>query len=132
MQRLVDLNAERAEEERNGLVRWLLPDYQAPDQITTQQVIEGTGVETETEAIIAPPEQQKFPTKFKEQLATVRDILRTQGGEWTLSQISAQFKGSSNKQQTAIQNCLDILEELGLILSLKDSQPQRYYAIESP
>ena len=130
LQRLVDLNAERAEEERNGLVRWLRPDYQAPDQIATQQVIEGTGVETETEAIIAPPEQQKFPTKFKEQLATVRDILRTQGGEWTLSQISAQFKGSSNKQQTAIQNCLDILEELGLILSLKDSQPQRYYAIE--
>jgi hypothetical protein len=123
------LNGDRAEEERNGLIRWLRPEYQAPDQIATQQIIEGTGVE-KIETIIAPPEQQKFPTKFKDQLAIVRDLLRTQGGEWTLSQISAQFKGSSNKQQTAMQNCLDILEELGLVLSLKDSQPQRYYAIE--
>ncbi|NJN88195.1 MAG: hypothetical protein HC881_20235 [Leptolyngbyaceae cyanobacterium SL_7_1] len=30
LERLVALNAERAEEERNGLVRWLRPDYQHP------------------------------------------------------------------------------------------------------
>ena len=29
--RLVALNAERAEEERRGLVRWLRPEYQAPE-----------------------------------------------------------------------------------------------------
>jgi hypothetical protein len=34
---LVALNAERAEEERNGLIRWLRPEYQAPDEVRTQQ-----------------------------------------------------------------------------------------------
>jgi predicted transcriptional regulator len=127
LQRLVDLNAERAQEERNGLIRWLRPEYQAPDQIATQKIIEGIDIAEETPETIAPPEQQKFPTKLKDQLATIRDLLRSQGGEWTVPQISAQFKGNSNKQQTAIQNCLDSLEELGVILSHTEAQTKRYF-----
>ncbi|MEB3224650.1 MAG: type IIL restriction-modification enzyme MmeI [Synechococcus sp.] len=126
LQRLVDLNAERAEEERNGFVRWLRPEYQAPDQVITQKVIEGIGVEEETEEVIAPPEQQKFPTKLKDQLATIRDLLRTQGGEWTETQIIAQFKGKI--KTGAVQNCLEILEDLGIILSHSEAQTKRYYA----
>lgn len=129
LQRLVDLNAERAEEERNGLIRWLRPEYQAPDQINTQKVIEGVDVVEETETI-APPEQQKFPSKLKDQLATIRDLLRTQGGEWTVPQISAQFKNNNTKQQTTIQNCLDILEDLGVILSHTEAQSKRYFTAD--
>ncbi|ANV86319.1 DNA methyltransferase [Picosynechococcus sp. PCC 7117] len=129
LQRLVDLNAERAEEERNGFVRWLRPEYQAPDQVVTQKVIEGIGVEEETkEAVIAPPEQQKFPTKLKDQLAAIRDLLRTQGGEWTITQIAAQFKGTSAKKLETIQNCLEILEDLGVILSHTETETKCYYA----
>ncbi|AMA08177.1 hypothetical protein AWQ23_01960 [Picosynechococcus sp. PCC 73109] len=129
LQRLVDLNAERAEEERNGFVRWLRPEYQAPDQVVTQKVIEGIGVEEETkEAVIAPPEQQKFPTKLKDQLAAIRDLLRTQGGEWTITQIAAQFKGTSAKKLKTIQNCLEILEDLGVILSHTETETKCYYA----
>lgn len=32
LENLVALNAQRAEEERNGHIRWLRPEYQAPDQ----------------------------------------------------------------------------------------------------
>lgn len=78
LERLVALNAQRAEEERNGLIRWLRPEYQAPGEVQTQQIIEGV-TEIEVEAI-APVEQQKFPKAFKDQLAAVRDLLRTQGG----------------------------------------------------
>ncbi|MEB3227661.1 MAG: DNA methyltransferase, partial [Synechocystis sp.] len=130
LQRLVDLNVERAQEERNGLIRWLRPDYQAPDQVTTQKVIEGVGVEEKIEETIAPPEQQKFPAKLKDQLATIRDLLRSQGGEWTVPQISAQFKNNSTKQQTAIQNCLDSLEALGIILSHIEAQTKRYFTTD--
>jgi hypothetical protein len=46
LERLVALNAERAAEERNGLIRWLRPEYQAPDQAkSTQTTLEGVGVE---------------------------------------------------------------------------------------
>ncbi|MBD1943587.1 DUF559 domain-containing protein [Coleofasciculus sp. FACHB-712] len=98
LERLVALNAERAQEERNGFIRWLRPEYQAPGEAHIQQVIEGIA-EVEEETAIAPVEQQKFPKAFKDQLAAVRDLLRTQGGEWTVEQIAAQFKGASRQKQ---------------------------------
>jgi hypothetical protein len=49
LERLVALNAERAAEERNGHIRWLRPEYQAPDQAKpTQTTLEGMGIEEET------------------------------------------------------------------------------------
>ena len=36
LQRLVDLNHQRAAEEAEGKIRWLRPDYQAPEQTATQ------------------------------------------------------------------------------------------------
>jgi len=126
LERLVALNAQRAEEERNGHIRWLRPDYQAPKQTSQQTQI--TGIDTETPDAIIPPEQQKFPTAFKDQLAAVRDLLRTQGGEWTIPQIAAQYKGK--KATTAITQCLDILQELGLILSYPENNITHYHAAE--
>jgi len=124
LERLVALNAERAEEERNGLIRWLRPDYQAPGVVQTQQVIEGIA-EVEVESIVAPVEQQNLPKAFKDQLAAVRDLLRTQGGEWTVAQIAAQFKGAA-RQKPTILTCLESLEALGIIARHED----RWYLAE--
>jgi hypothetical protein len=140
LERLVALNADRAEEERNGHIRWLRPEYQAPDQSPLssgrgsggegsggegqQQVL--TGITEPEETVIAPVEQQKFPTSFKDQLAAIRDLLRTQGGEWTVAQVKAQFKNASRKQK-AIQDCLDTLTELGVIAVHTEDGPPRWY-----
>lgn len=66
---LVALKAERAEEERNCLLRWLRPEYQAPETIKAQALapLQGIieGLETE-EAAPIPVEQQPLPKKFKE------------------------------------------------------------------
>jgi hypothetical protein len=126
LDRLVKLNAQRAEEERNGLIRWLRPDYQAPTQTANQTAIDG--IDTTDETAIAPPEQQKWPTQFKDQLAIVRDLLRTQGSEWTETQISAQFKGK--KKTGAIGQVLDILESLGLVRHDDRNGQTRWYAAE--
>ena len=83
LERLVALNAQRAEEERNELIRWLRPEYQAPEQAQpVQATLEGIG--TETEAIVEPVEQRKWPTQPKAQLAAIRGLLRTSSGEWTV------------------------------------------------
>src|SRR4051812_50021457 len=37
LERLVALNAERAKEEANGLIRWLRPEYQNPNGTQSQQ-----------------------------------------------------------------------------------------------
>jgi hypothetical protein len=128
LERLVALNAERAEEERNGLIRWLRPEYQAPGEVHIQQVIEGIA-EVQEETAIAPVEQQKFPKAFKDQLAAVRDLLRTQGGEWTVEQIVAQFKGASRQKQIIL-TCLESLEALGIIAKHKEEGSDRWYLAE--
>ena len=128
LERLVALNAERAEEERNGLIRWLRPDYQAPGETQTQQTIAGIA-EIETESAIAPVEQQKLPKAFKDQLAAVRDLLRTQGGEWTIDQIAAQFKSASRQKQTLL-TCLESLEALGIIARHEETGSDRWYLAE--
>jgi very-short-patch-repair endonuclease len=122
LERLVALNAERAAEERNGLIRWLRPEYQAPDRAKpTQTTLEGVGVEEET-AIIAPVEQQKWPTQPKAQLAAIRDLLRTSSGEWTALQIASQFTGrnTQKKLDAVIENC-DRLEWFGLLIRREEA-----------
>ncbi|QXE23231.1 type II restriction enzyme, methylase subunit; N6 adenine-specific DNA methyltransferase protein, N12 class [Richelia sinica FACHB-800] len=112
LSKLVALNAERAEEESNGLIRWLRPEYQAPNEVTTQLKIAGV-TETE-ETIITPTEQKPFPKKSKEQLAAIRDLLSTSGRQWTLEQIIAQFKITS-KQKKTIADHLESLEWFNIL-----------------
>ncbi|MEG4815595.1 DNA methyltransferase [Microcoleus sp. K5-D4] len=114
LENLVTLNAQRAEEERNGLIRWLRPDYQAPGETYVQPSL--AGITTETETSIAPTEQQPFPKTLKEQLSAIRDLFRTQSGEWTAAQVTAHFKAASRKQKVIL-DCLESLEDLGILLS---------------
>jgi hypothetical protein len=128
LENLVKLNAQRAEEERNGHIRWLRPDYQAPDQIqTTQGELEGiTPIET---PIPTPATQQKWPKDFKDQLAAIRDLLRTQGGEWTVEAIAAQFKNAT-RSKAKINDCLDALETLGLVAQHTENSKVTWYFAE--
>jgi hypothetical protein len=132
LERLVALNADRAEEERNGLIRWLRPEYQAPETLRAQGLapLQGVieGLETEA-AAPTPVEQQPWPKKFKEQLAAIRDLLRTSGSEWTLEQIVTQFKGATRSKK-AIQECLESLEELGILASHAEEGVTRWYSAE--
>ena len=120
LERLVALNAERAAEERSGLIRWLRPEYQAPNQTTTQTVLEGVG-EAEAE-VIAPIEQQKWPIQPKAQLAAIRDLLRTSSGEWTVLQIASQFTGkNTQKKLDAVRENCDRLEWFGLLIRREEA-----------
>ncbi len=128
LERLVALNAERAEEERNGLIRWLRPEYQAPDEVKTQQQVL-TGVVEPEETVIAPVEQKPFPKQPKEQLATIRDLLRTSGGEWTIEQIAAQFK-NGGRYKGAIGENLERLEWFGLLIVREEGTIKRWQFAE--
>jgi hypothetical protein len=129
LEHLVALNADRASEERNGHIRWLRPEYQAPDQVGVQQAIEGVGEIAEEAIVILPTEQQLFPKNLKDQLAAIRDLLRTQGGEWTAAQVTAHFKGANRKTQTIL-DCLESLEDLGILLSHTENSVKCWYLVE--
>ena len=63
-------------------------------------------------------------------LAAVRDLLRTQGSEWTVDQIAAQFKGAA-RQKTTILTCLESLEALGIVTNHTESgDSSRWYLAE--
>ncbi len=123
LERLVALNAERAEEERNGLIRWLRPEYQAPDEVGRQQVIAGV-IEPE-EVAVAPAAQKTLPKKPKDQLAAIRDLLLTSGGEWTVEQVAAQFN-SAQRQKKAIFENLERLEWFGILISREEGGVTRW------
>lgn len=132
LERLVALNAERAAEERNGLIRWLRPEYQAPEQAQpVQGAIAGLTTE-EAEAIAEPVEQRKWPTQPKEQLAAIRDLLRTSPGEWTVAQIANQFTGkNARKKLDAIGENLERLEWFGLVISATRDGDKHWHYVES-
>jgi hypothetical protein len=123
LERLVALNAERAEEERNGLIRWLRPEYQAPDEVGRQQIIAGV-IEPE-EVTVAPAAQKTWPKKPKDQLAAIRDLLLTSGGEWTIEQVAAQFNGAQ-RQKKAIAENLERLEWFGILISREEEGLTRW------
>jgi hypothetical protein len=121
LERLVALNAERAAEERNGHIRWLRPEYQAPEQVQSTQTTL-PGISDEAETITTPVEQQKWPTQPKDQLAAIRDLLRSSSGEWTVVQIANQFTGkNTQKKLEAIGENLDRLEWFGLLVKREDA-----------
>ncbi|WP_434684460.1 DNA methyltransferase [Pseudanabaena minima] len=128
LDRLVTLNAQRAEEERNGHIRWLRPEYQAPNEVRTQTIIEGVG-ESE-EVAIAPAEVKTFPKQPKDQLAAIRDLLRTSNNPWTIAQIAAQFKNGS-RYKNAISENLERLEWFGILHCHQDAQIKYWQHIET-
>jgi hypothetical protein len=121
LERLVALNAERAAEERNGHIRWLRPEYQAPEQVQSTQTTL-PGISDEAETITTPVEQQKWPTQPKDQLAAIRDLLRSSSSAWTVVQIANQFTGkNTQKKLDAIGENLDRLEWFGLLVKREES-----------
>src|SRR5437660_1450766 len=94
LERLVALNAERAEEEKRGMIRWLRPEFQNPSGITaatqTAMKIEVAAEETEH-----PPELIVWPDEMPAQIAAVRDLIKGNGGPnrmWSVESTVASFK----------------------------------------
>ena len=126
LSRLVALNAERAEEERNGIIRWLRPEYQAPKEVTQHVLTEV--METE-ETVIIPTEQKTFPKQPKDQLATIRDLLRTNTNDWTVEQIAAQFKNGGKYKNTITEN-LERLEWFGILMCREIGESKHWQYVE--
>lgn len=128
LENLVTLNAQRAEEERNGIIRWLRPDYQAPNTVHLQGKIEGISTAT-AELAVTPATQQPFPKDFKDQLAAIRDLLRTQGGEWSIDAIAQHFKNAT-RSKAKIQASLEALETLGILTRHTENAEPKWYFTE--
>jgi hypothetical protein len=108
LERLVALNAERAAEEKRGIIHWLRPDYQAKSQ--KEMVLpqgEGKSVKPAKAKITKPARATKtvWPKKMAERVQAVEAALH-RNGTATPAELAGQFK----RAQTA--DVAEILETL--------------------
>ncbi|MCB1734503.1 MAG: class I SAM-dependent DNA methyltransferase, partial [Gammaproteobacteria bacterium] len=107
LQRLVDLNAERAAEEARGLIRWLRPDYQNPKGDTAAAQTEA---DLDPEAIATPAAKLPWPKDLPAQIQAVRAALGQSPTAATPVEIARQFKAAPAKK---VAELLDTLVALG-------------------
>lgn len=107
--RLVGLNATRAAEEAQGLIRWLRPEYQNPSAEAAPQQVEVELTQGE-EAAAKPKGKLTWPKDIRAQVAAVSSAL--QKAPLTAPDIARGFKRSPT---AAVQSVLDALQDLGMV-----------------
>ncbi len=143
LERLVVLNAERAEEERNGRVRWLRPDYQIPRfgspaekarfkrEQAGEQPTADVGIRP-AQGILALPDdlsemtprssdddatKPKFPTNDEmAETAAVMTALLASPRPLTPTEVARHFKGGTRNERR-VRLVLDALSRLGHLSS---------------
>lgn len=114
LERLVHLNAQRAAEEAAGQVRWLRPEYQAPNEV--QQGVQGKLLEDddETVAVSAAVAKLAWPDALPAQAAALRDVLASLDQAVELHTLAAAFQGKvTPKRKADIQRLLETMAALG-------------------
>jgi hypothetical protein len=115
LQRLVALNAERAAEERRGLIRWLRPDFQHPGG--------GAAIQAEAKIIAATPAasgpKPAWPKTLPEQFQALRAALAARPGPLSAADLAQAFTRAPRAQ---ISELLETLATLGHARRLEDGR----------
>jgi hypothetical protein len=113
--RLVALNKERAAEEGKGLIRWLRPEFQAPDYKApvTQTLDLGEA------AAVLPDNVIPWPGSLPEQVSAVQTILSAAGSPLAPQDVARAFKG---KRAATVRPVLDALAGIGMARRLQDGR----------
>ena len=114
LQRLVDLNHQRAAEEAQGKVRWLRPEFQAPEEAGTQGELDAG----QTDAAISEITNRRtnqvtkkvWPKTLQEQIRAVRDQLAS--APMDAATLAIHFKCKPEKSVTQV---LEAQTELGMV-----------------
>ena len=116
LSRLVALNHERAAEEQRGHIRYLRPDYQAPDQVSgsKSQVSSESPLpleDVELETTHLKLETQVWPAELPAQVTVLRRLLPAHGPD--AETLSACFGRKNKKRTDQITAILATLRALG-------------------
>ena len=106
LERVVALNAERRTEEASGIVRWLRPEYQAPNAVAVTLQLVGLA---EAEPIAVVRRKQPWPATLPDEVRAVRDALRAVPLQ-TPAQIAERFRPARRRR---VEEILETLTALG-------------------
>ncbi len=110
---VVSLNAQRSAEERSGVIRWLRPECQAPNELLVQTALAGMAP---VEGPAATRRKQPWPANLPDQVRAVKDMLRAEPMQ-NVQQIAAGFKPAS---RTRVAEILETLTALGQTRQVSD------------
>ena len=118
IRRLVALNAERAEEESRGIVRWLRPEFQnASGSAAAQGAL---ALPAETKPVKAKPgKRPPFPRPLAQQVQAVRTALRSRGKPATAAELARAF---TRAKAHRVQALLETLASLGQARAVEDGR----------
>jgi hypothetical protein len=115
---LCKLNAERAAEERAGLIRWLRPSFQHPATTTTQATL-GTGDIEAAPTKVKAAGKLPWPKTLAEQAQAVRAALTAAAGPANAATLATQFKSARVER---IAELLATLSSLGQARALREGR----------
>ncbi|WP_243316710.1 class I SAM-dependent DNA methyltransferase [Geothrix paludis] len=124
---LVALNKERAAEEARGVVRWLRPEYQAPETVAaTATALIPEETEVETAVALTHIEPQPWPRDLKDQLGALRAVLTSSARLWTMESVAQAFR-SRGRYRESIAAHLDLLTDLGMLSRVDTPEGPRWH-----
>ena len=103
------LNHDRAEEERQGKVRWLRPEFQAPKETAARKAHQ-----IEADLGVAAPKaaKPKLPKALPEQMAAIRGMLLEADGPQTAQALARRFS-QGKRIEPKVEEILGTLALLG-------------------
>lgn len=111
LERLVSLHDERVDEEAAGTVRWLRPEYQAPQRGLRRAQVRGAELALERDAEHPPAAAGRaWPDSAIEQIAALKSFVSS--GPATVDDAMRQFKGARREIVSRHLETLAILGEL--------------------
>ena len=110
LERLVALNHERAADERDGKIRWLRPDFQAPKAAPAARKAEQIEAELVVEAGAA--KKPRLPAALPEQVAAVRALLAEAEAAITAAELARRFS-QGRRAEKKVEEVLRTLALLG-------------------
>lgn len=130
LQRLVDLNRERAEQESRGTIRWLRPEFQNPahGDSSSKDVQQDLDIEVDADDEDSKQtkktskdkvEKQPWPKTLPEKMAAVQSALQRQGGPIDAKKVAASFARAT---KTEVDELLKTLVAVGNVRQLDDGR----------
>lgn len=113
--RIVALNKERTAEEARGLIRWLRPEYQAPDyQVPVAHTLDLGDMQAPLPDNVIP-----WPERLPDQVSAVAQVLATARRPLAAQDVARNFRG---KRPATVRPVLDALTGVGLARRLQDGR----------
>ncbi|MCC9645007.1 hypothetical protein LOC71_22245 [Rhodopirellula sp. JC740] len=124
LQRLVDLNQERADEESRGLIRWLRPEFQNPDGVS-QTAFANEATKKKAKKTTTKIKKQPWPKSLPDRMVAIQNALQRHGTPADVKQIAAYYT-RANKDNVA--ELLETLEAVGNVRQIEDG---RYVSMQA-